>query len=230
MSALVIGSLSPDFEYFLHLSARGSFGHTVAGLFVLDLPLSLLILWLFHRYVKSALHTLTPGLFPLPQEPDPSGSGLLDWHRWLLVVVSVLMGAVTHIWWDAFTHPGFWPYRHIAILHQSVYLPSTGPVEFYKCLQYGSGILGMAILAILWISWVRKARHKHAPARTRSTLILVGFAIAGAVLRVAVGVDALHGSRNRGVLASEAVITFFALLWLEVVIYGAAIRRSMKHA
>src|SRR5579875_1686228 len=46
MAALVVGCLSPDFEYFLRGEARGSFGHTLTGLIVLDLPLSLLVLWL----------------------------------------------------------------------------------------------------------------------------------------------------------------------------------------
>src|SRR5262245_60819187 len=67
-AAFVVGCLSPDFEYFLRLVPRGSFGHTLPGVFLLGLPLSLAVLWLFQRYVADALVAVAPRLFPLRQD------------------------------------------------------------------------------------------------------------------------------------------------------------------
>ncbi|HEY4356756.1 MAG TPA: DUF4184 family protein [Acidobacteriaceae bacterium] len=227
-TALVVGCLSPDFEYFLHLSARGAFGHTLAGMFLLDLPLSLLVLWLFERYVKDALSTLSPELFPFQKG---SGSTRLEYPvrtRWILVILAILLGASTHILWDAFTHPAFWPYRHLPFLHEGVHLPLAGTVQLYKGFQYGSGVLGLTILIVLWAGWIRRSWCRHLPGLNWTALALVGFAIAGAVLRVFVGVKLLHSPRRLSVYASEAVITFIVVLWFELVLCGIRKRPGAK--
>jgi hypothetical protein len=59
-SGLLVGTFAPDFEYFLRLSPDGGFGHTVLGTFVLTLPLALLVLWLFHTFVKLPVARLLP--------------------------------------------------------------------------------------------------------------------------------------------------------------------------
>ena len=60
LSAVVVGTFAPDFEYFLRLVPGGHFGHTLPGVFVLDLPLSLVVLWLFHTYMREPIMTLLP--------------------------------------------------------------------------------------------------------------------------------------------------------------------------
>src|SRR5271165_5815984 len=59
-SALVIGTFAPDLEYFIRLVPGGGWGHTIAGAFGMDLPLGLVCLWLFHRWVKIPLAYLLP--------------------------------------------------------------------------------------------------------------------------------------------------------------------------
>src|SRR6201994_3036071 len=60
LSAVIIGCFSPDFEYFVPFAHHGAFGHSWLGVLVLDLPLSLLVLWLFHRYAKEPLAACLP--------------------------------------------------------------------------------------------------------------------------------------------------------------------------
>ena len=43
-SALVVGTMAPDFEYFLPLKTHDTFGHTFPGILVLTLPVALLVL------------------------------------------------------------------------------------------------------------------------------------------------------------------------------------------
>ena len=60
MSALVTGCFAPDFSYFMFVIPHGLIGHTLSGTFVFDLPLSLIVLWLFHAYMKQPLSMLLP--------------------------------------------------------------------------------------------------------------------------------------------------------------------------
>src|SRR5262245_66554750 len=60
LSALVVGSLSPDLEYLVRLRAVSHLSHTLTGLFSFCLPVGLVLLWLFHRFVKQPLTLLMP--------------------------------------------------------------------------------------------------------------------------------------------------------------------------
>src|SRR3954465_14023561 len=63
LSALLIGSMSPDFEYPLRLAAVSRFSHSLPAIFYFCLPVSLLLLLLFHRLIKRpALELLPPYL------------------------------------------------------------------------------------------------------------------------------------------------------------------------
>ncbi len=48
MTALIIGSMTPDFEYFLRLRVRSDFSHTLFGVFWFDLPLGIVLCFVFH--------------------------------------------------------------------------------------------------------------------------------------------------------------------------------------
>jgi uncharacterized protein DUF4184 len=60
MSALMIGTWTPDFEYVLLLRPGGKFGHTPLGLLVFCLPLGLLAWATFRAVVAPALLPLLP--------------------------------------------------------------------------------------------------------------------------------------------------------------------------
>ncbi len=63
LTGLVIGSLSPDFEYFLHFRMYGETFHTWWGVWAFCLPISLIIYVLFHRYIKTLLIGNLPTYF-----------------------------------------------------------------------------------------------------------------------------------------------------------------------
>lgn len=104
LSALVIGTLAPDFEYFLHFSPSGRFGHTLLGSLVLTLPLALLVLWIFHAIVKIPVIHLLPNAIQRRLHDHVYEFRFRGVSRSLLIVVSVLLGIATHLVWDAFTY------------------------------------------------------------------------------------------------------------------------------
>src|SRR5919108_2867732 len=99
-SALVIGSVVPDLWYFVPHMIRGE-SHSGAGLLWFCLPVGVLIYVLYHIIAKQPLAELLPQSLAtrigMPRPVLPAAS-------WLAVIFSVLLGALTHIGWDALSH------------------------------------------------------------------------------------------------------------------------------
>jgi Domain of unknown function (DUF4184) len=212
LPAMVVGCLSPDFEYFLRLAPQGSFGHTWLGMLVADLPLSLLVLWLYQSYLKAGLYAVAPGLFPF-REARPVARGLM---QWVIVVASILLGAATHIVWDSFTHQQSWPYEHIAFLRVHVPL-SIWRADICNVLQVASSLAGMVVLLAMWARWVGTARRPGVPTVRGLGVVLAAMALLIAVLRVV----AMANLFGKLVLTIIGVVTFLTMLLLLVGLAGA---------
>jgi len=147
LAALVIGSTTPDHEYFLHLNTVGRFSHTLPGLFLVCLPLGWLSLWLFDRFGRRGAQRLLPSGWRLLAQPPPSSL--------LATSSALLLGAASHIAWDAFTHAGGWGVRLLPMLAEAVRI---GPLAMpaFKVLQHGSTILGVAVLALVCREWAQR--------------------------------------------------------------------------
>jgi hypothetical protein len=147
LTGLVIGSLTPDFEYFLRMQIRSDYSHTIDGLFWFDLPLGLLLAFIFHKIVRDKLFdnlpTVLKSRFSTFQE--------FDWNRhfkqnWLVVTISILIGAASHIFWDSFTHDHGYFVQTIPALQNSLdFLGRQIPI--LKILQHSSTFLGGLVIA-----------------------------------------------------------------------------------
>lgn len=155
LSALIVGSMAPDFPYFLHLSTHYQYGHTWPGLFWFCLPAGLVVLWLFHALLKLPLLAL------LPSSHQARLMATCDFRfgparQFALIVLALLLGAVTHLVWDSFTHAGGWSVAHFAILRAPVIDSAHGTVFVFKILQHGSTVLGAAWLLIWYRRWFER--------------------------------------------------------------------------
>jgi hypothetical protein len=151
LSALIIGSISPDFEYFLKMNIDGTWGHNIAGLFYFDLPMSLVLFWVFHRWVKKPLLEQMPTFIGCRFEKLYHFDGIqyLKQH-YFKVIFACLIGALTHLFWDSFTHPHQYFVQNIPLL-QSVIIHSPFEIQWYKILQHGSTLLGgLLLLFVIW--------------------------------------------------------------------------------
>lgn len=187
MSALVIGTMVPDFEYLIRLSPGGGEWHTRVGLLEYCLPAGLAT-WLIFRTVigPTLLRLLPPGL------GDAVRATVAPGPTYRLIpgaLVAIAFGAVSHDLWDSFTHPDGWVARQLPWLR---YRHALGPhlyVRYVFVLQYASSVLGLlAVMAILW-HWVAKqpkTARQIPPGerawRFREAGLLLLAAIAGATL------------------------------------------------
>jgi hypothetical protein len=229
-SAIVIGCFSPDFEYFLRLRHHGEFGHTLPGVFLLDLPVSLAVLWLFHRYAKEPLWTWLPARMRRRIPLGPTAPPLRSLAQCALAAVSILLGAATHILWDSFTHPFYWPYYHWRLLRTTVQLPLLGAVPYYGLFQHASSLLGLIVILVWWLRWSRSAPLRstlgaHTSGRERKILFAAVFiALAAAALRA----FSTPPLRTFEATLAETVVTAMTVFWVEVVIYGIVRDRSRR--
>jgi hypothetical protein len=201
LSALVIGSLAPDFSYFLPFPIRRSQSHSIGGLFWFCVPAGLVAYWLFHRLLARPVVDLLPAMLRTRLRP------IVDAHvqpAWRAVVVSIFVGATTHIAWDAFTHAGAPIVRVSRALRFHLVTYSGYPVSVYTVLQHLSTALGMALVAYWIWRWFGRADGSRDAARDlltpswRAAAIVAVLAVALAFWLQSKGLRPMHEYTLRG--------------------------------
>lgn len=150
MTGLIIGSMSPDLEYFSRMEILATHSHLFWGVLYFDLPIALIYCFVFHLFVRNILINHLPDFF---KERFTQFLNF-DWinyfkKNWLIVIVSIIIGAYSHLFWDAFTHEWGYFAKLIPTL-QEVWFTKPIEVKGYKFLQHFSTFLG-AIFIAFWI-------------------------------------------------------------------------------
>lgn len=150
ITALVIGSLTPDFEYFLRMKVKSDYSHTLNGVFWFDLPLSLLLTFLFHNLTRNLLFKNLPSFIRnrVLAFTDFNWNNYFK-RNWLIVLISLLIGIFSHIIWDAFTHKHGYFVNQIATLQNTISIFGT-EIPMWKLTQHSSTFIGAIILLIIF--------------------------------------------------------------------------------
>jgi hypothetical protein len=169
LSALVIGSMAPDLMYFFCLSTRCQFGHTLTGLIIFCIPVGLVALWVFHTGLKYPLLSLFPISHQKRLLPIANQFRFFPWQRLLLIVLSLFIGALTHVIWDSFTHSDRWGVQQLPILNTTVIETTYGSIKGYKILQYISTLAGATLLLYFYWRWLKQATKESIQPSTQFT-------------------------------------------------------------
>lgn len=144
LTALVIGSMTPDFEYFIRMRVASSYSHNWQGLFWYDLPLSILLMIIYNKLVKDKLIDDLPAYFNKRLSMFKNSEAQVK-HSLLVIILSLPIGIATHILWDGFTHPAGYFVNHIHKLKHRIYVDHH-PIQFYNILQHLSSLLGALVI------------------------------------------------------------------------------------
>lgn len=178
-AAIAIGAMAPDLPLFVRvLPLPYGRTHDLAWLPATVL-LALVLLLVWRAVLRPAVRELSPDWLGarLPGEWDRSapsavretlsitavpGTGgvrrwMVSWSRMLLLLVSLVLGAVSHIVWDLFTHEGRWGVGALPTLEDD-----WGPLPGFKWLQHGSSVLGLTIIGVWALMWLIR-REEIAP-------------------------------------------------------------------
>jgi len=155
LTALVIGSMSPDFAYYVSLFSIATFAHTTAGTLIVCLPTGLMALAIFLK-VRQPICFLLPqphrsALWPLTRDPS-----FVTPRSFLAASVSVLVGAWTHTVWDSFTHAAAWPVQRLPLLREPIFWVGNVELHGYYVLQQISSLVGAVVLAGFYLHWLRQ--------------------------------------------------------------------------
>jgi len=150
----------PDLPYFLPLGVTRVQSHSLPGLFWFCLPAGL-VAWSAYRVIlrpfaiallpAGVARRLAPRLPPF-STADVSAAG-----------VSVLVGAVTHVAWDSFTHGSGVAVQALPALRVPVRLFDGYMPRVFTLLQHVSTVLGLSLLAFWGVRWYRNAKADRPP-------------------------------------------------------------------
>lgn len=159
LSALIVGSITPDLEYLMHLSPHSVISHTITGLFIFCIPMGLITLWIFHQVWKKPLLALITKGHEADQGVIPAPFTFLPLSRLAILGTAFFIGALTHLLWDSFTHQYGWIIQQIPALSTPIFQTRWGEVLLFKILQHGSTALGLTVLAVIAVrhhGWMRQ--------------------------------------------------------------------------
>lgn len=188
LSGLMAGSVVPDFGYYIGRFDLATYAHTRSGILFLCIPIAFLLVLLQckFRWLIGA---------PLPQPHRTaferlSSPQLGSFSDIAAMVVAILIGAITHVAWDSFTHPHGAAVLASACLRKELFMFAGRPFAVYNVLQHASTCLGIAVLAVVYFRWLKRLltaepHHRwgklsdYAPLATAVTIsVLLGMSIA----------------------------------------------------
>jgi len=192
LAALMIGSMSPDFAYFLPGEPLRELTHSVAGIFWFCWPVSVALWFVFVRVLEEPTRALLPDRWPAR---FAASDREISFKTLALASAAVMLGAATHIVWDSFTHRGTEVVDALSALNAVAFQYHGWPVRWFMVLQHLSSVVGMLALLI----WARRLPAIHSIPRTvpsishgtrvRAVAILVASSLGFAITRYALHSD-----------------------------------------
>lgn len=150
LAPLVLGSMAPDVWLFLGLPRMRDLAHTALGVVTVDLLVVVVAGATWHHLLRAPVADLLPSLSARWARPSPGARAapVVPWAgRWLL---AGLLGVLTHVVWDGFTHDSGWAVQHVGLLRASVL-----GLSLATWLQYLCSVLGMVVVAVFVRRWWR---------------------------------------------------------------------------
>ena len=133
-AALVIGSMSPDAGYFIGERGLAKLAHHPIGTVkVICIPTGLVLLLGLFYLTRRELCFILPSPHRNQLTPLARQKPVFTLEALLIAIVSILLGACTHIFWDQFTHDGTFVFRHFA--PASNHSHSCRPARHHHCLR-----------------------------------------------------------------------------------------------
>lgn len=192
MTGLIVGSVTPDFEYFVRMQEESAYTHTWAGMFWLDLPLAILITFIYHYIVRNGFVCNSPAFL----RKRLSRYLNFNWghyfkHHFLTVVICILVGIASHLFWDSFTHPNGDFVKRIFFLRE--YTDVAGfPVQNSRILQTISTIAGAIVVFYAIMRMPEDIHYAGLASPVDYWLILTGMGVVAINVRIIMNMYDFH--------------------------------------
>jgi hypothetical protein len=232
-SAAVIGSMVPDFGFLLLAGSPARWQtHSFVGLFTFCLPVGLITYGLLQWLIKPAVQEILPDRAYVRLRTAHPVRRLRELRAWIYAAGAIVLGAITHLIWDAFTHENARGVQMFPLLDRYGPQLDGHPEQYYHWLQYGSSVAGLAFVFIALALWWRHTprltqppRRALSPSARRfwgTVYVLIPLALAGwsvrhwFTLRASYGTDVgkIAIALMRGAALSLLLVSVLVLAWL----------------
>jgi hypothetical protein len=216
LCGLMIGSIVPDFGYFIRAFGVASFAHTVLGALCFSLPVG----WAMYLLMRFSFKRIAKVL------PIPHSSFLMSWgierpigmRTLFAVAVALFVGALSHNFVDSFTHPSGAAVLMFPVLRKEVFSFGGDPFHVFRLLQYLGSVIGM--VSIIGAYWFGLSRHCCATGTRmwqdcRGWLVLIG--VTGLTILVAAALNAEYFPRDLNFYAFRVFGFKFLITWLPII-------------
>ena len=154
----------PDLSYFLPFGIARYETHSISALFSFCLPVGMIFYSLYHTLLSPVLFSIAPNIIKQRLNPHIS-IGYIPSHSFPAIMLSLFIGASTHLIWDLFTHPphNFFP-AALAAWEEIILFKFDGyTVYAYRFLQHSSTMLGFGLISYWLIKWYKKTLPNQKP-------------------------------------------------------------------
>lgn len=171
-SHLLVGPLAPDLAYWGYNYDWDDFAHTAIGSVLYCLPVGFVILWIF-RSLRAPLTALLP---------NPHRDALLPLCRgcrvsWTGQALALFVGIWTHILWDNLTNADRWLSRHVPFLHEPLFHFGSTPFSVCRVFWILSSVGGIVILGCVYHRWIRRKRSDLDPSASKDSTAFIRCAV-----------------------------------------------------
>lgn len=146
LTGLITGSLAPDFEYFIRMDAIRNYTHTWLSIFYIDLTIGLLLAFIYHNIVRNSFIANLP--IALKERLQEYAN--FNWNdyfkkNFLIIIISVFIGSLLHLFWDGFTHEQGWFVQLVPRMRFEI-RAAQHSIPLFLLLQYISSIVGLIVI------------------------------------------------------------------------------------
>lgn len=217
LSPLIIGSMTPDIAYLTpFLVHQRMDSHSLIAIYLFCIPMGLTVYFLYHLLMAPVVVSCLPKSIQRHLNSDLF-IGKLPTTPAHVIVISLVLGALTHIIWDFFTHSYGIP-QHIAWMATPLMNIDGFDIMPYRVLQLLSSILGLGLLLYWLAHWYKRRKHINsstnywqAPRALKmiSITVLMVVSLIGALLngyRHLPDTDVLYGLHSAQVFIRFAIL------------------------
>jgi Domain of unknown function (DUF4184) len=144
ITALIVGSMAPDFEFFFRMRTQSEISHTFLGLLLIDLPLAIIVIFLFHGIIKKPFLANSPAFIQC-RLVELNHSNWFEYFKKnsAIVIFSFFLGAFSHFLLDSISHWDGYVVQRVSFLNEVFF-----SFPLYDWIQYSTSVVGLII--IVW--------------------------------------------------------------------------------
>jgi len=188
LSAAIIGSMVPDFGWFMPWRPARFETHSADALITFCLPVGLATYWLFQLVLRAPVFELLPNGAYVRWEGWSAPADYKSFKQWALAACGLLVGALTHLVWDAFTHEGARGVRLLPALEDQAVEINGHRIAGPHLMQDANSLIGLIIVIAFVVYSLRPGPAGQVPRRrlagTERAFWLAAFALLATGLSV----------------------------------------------